>query len=112
MALAMVQGALFLATVNQLAKHLFEVKFMNPILPEPNRIDKLKGWLRMHRITYAKLAAQMGMSELRLGKIINRDYAMPHRVEQLRALGVPEELLPEARNTRLSYKKKQAATTL
>ncbi len=73
---------------------------MNPILPEPNRQDKLKGWLRARKMTYGALSKLLGMSVFHTGKLLNRDYATPARVARLRALGVPEELLPEAREWR------------
>ena len=83
---------------------------MHPILTEPTRIDNLKAWFAVRRVTQAELARMMGMSELHLNKLINRDYATPQRVEQLRTLGVPEDLLPEARERRPGRKPRTKPT--
>ncbi len=80
---------------------LNKVKAMDLILTEPTRIDKLKAWMGMHHITQAKLAAYLGMCVQRVCKdVVNSDAVPSRRVEQLRILGVPEELLPQARDRR------------
>ena len=67
---------------------------MSFMLPEPTRKDKLKGWLCAHRLTYAGIGAQLGMAAASVFHIFNSDTARPERVEQLRSLGIPEDLLP------------------
>lgn len=80
---------------------------MHLILTEPTRIDKLKAWFIMRRITQGQLAKILGMSQFRTCKLLNRDHASPQRVEQLRTLGVPEDLLPETRVPQFGRKPKQ-----
>ncbi len=78
---------------------------MHLILTEPTRIDKLKGWLRMNRISQRQLARCMGMSQTKLNSlVVNSNHATEKRVEQLRTLGVPEELLPAVRERRPRHK--------
>lgn len=70
---------------------------MNLILPEPTRVDKLKGWLYTRRLTYEGIGQTLGLTSASVLKIVNSETARPERVEQLKSLGIPEELLPEPR---------------
>ena len=82
---------------------------MNIILPEPSRIDKLKGWLRTYRYTLNDVAKHMDLTARGVLLIINAETARPERVKQLKTLGVPEELLPEARYITPGRQRKCAA---
>lgn len=67
---------------------------MSLILSEPSRQDKLKGWLTSHRLTYADIGNKVGMVASSVFLMLRKETARPERVEQLKALGIPEELLP------------------
>jgi hypothetical protein len=72
---------------------------MKLILPEPSKLDKLRGWLSTYRLTYGDLAGAMGITTSAVGYLLTSQTARPERVEQLRDLGLPEDLLPVARYT-------------
>lgn len=64
------------------------------ILTEPNRKDKLKGWLLAHRLTHAMIGASLGMATSSVCLMLQKETARPERVEGLKALGIPAEFLP------------------
>lgn len=64
-------------------------------LNNPNRQDSLQAWLAYYRIAKKDLAQKIGVSQSMISKIIRGERAPAARLEQLVALGVPRELLPE-----------------
>ncbi len=79
------------------------------ILTEPSKKDKLKGWMVSHGLTYAKLGAGLDMAQSAVFALLHSDTARPERVEQLKALGVPAEFLPEPKYTPPGPKPRRAA---
>ncbi len=62
---------------------------------ELNRQEKLKIWLLANKISQRWLAEQLGISQQALSMILLGKRRPRKRIEQLVALGVPRELLPE-----------------
>lgn len=67
---------------------------MNSSLPKITRKDKLRGWMAANRMTYAFIGAQLGISNVAAHKCLMREFTGARRVAELRALGIPETLLP------------------
>jgi transcriptional regulator with XRE-family HTH domain len=61
----------------------------------PSRQDKCKAWLVERGITLTQLAREMGVSSMMISHIIAGRKAPKARIEQLKKLGIPAELLPE-----------------
>ncbi len=66
-------------------------------IAEPNRIDNIKAWLSARHLTHADVGQALGITAAAVTKMLNNDHARPERVAQLREIGIPEDLLPEAR---------------
>lgn len=72
---------------------------MNTTLPlaTDERIAELNAWFARMRLKKADVAAEMGIHPSMLSRIISGDRAPIKRIEQLKSLGVPDELLPQAK---------------
>lgn len=66
-------------------------------LIDPNGSDRqtsLKAWLVYHGVPMHKLASAIGVHPSMVSRIIRGERAPAKRIQQLIALGIPEELLP------------------
>lgn len=52
-------------------------------------------WLRENRVSLASLARQIGVSQVSVSKWVQAESIPTKRLEQLKQLGIPEELLPK-----------------
>lgn len=64
----------------------------------PTRQERLKLWLWSNNVPQAEIARRLGVAKSSVGYWIRRDFLSAQRVEQLRELGIPEDLLPCARD--------------
>ena len=69
----------------------------NLIFTNVSRQDKLKIWLDLSGISYAKLAEIMMVESSVARRLCKGDSVSPYRWSQLQAVGIPEELLPESK---------------
>lgn len=65
---------------------------------ELTRQERLKLWLWKVNRTQTDLAREMGVSNSTIGYWMRRDHLPSWRVSQLREFGIPEDLLPEAKD--------------
>ncbi len=71
-----------------------------------SRQARLRGWLMDQGLTLSEVSRRMGIS-IRGASLLCRAETVPiHRREQLRALGIPDELLPEGHVVRFGPKPK------
>jgi transcriptional regulator with XRE-family HTH domain len=63
--------------------------------PDSDRIDELQAYLAKHRVSKKELAKQLGVHPSMISRIISGERAPAGRLDQLVALGIPRELLPE-----------------
>ena len=61
---------------------------------EAFRVFRLKSYLSEINVTGRALAARMGVTEARVSNILGGESCPPQHLAVLRAVGVPEELLP------------------
>lgn len=59
------------------------------------RFSRLKSWLALNGVSQKDLADSLGISASMVSKIIKGERAPRHRIEQLIAYGIPNDLLPE-----------------
>ena len=77
---------------------------MNSLLPSDltliplSRQAQLRGWLAEKGLSWAFLGRRMGISAKAVALLCRNEAIAPHRWAQLRDLGLPAALLPEARN--------------
>ena len=67
------------------------------IFKNVTRQDKLKIWLDLSGISYAKLAEMLVVEPSVARRLCKGDSVSPYRWAQLQAVGIPEELLPESK---------------
>lgn len=65
---------------------------------EPTRQELLHLWFRRNGIRQREIAARLGMSETCFCRLLRKDSISTWRHQQLLALGLPPELLPQARD--------------
>lgn len=70
------------------------------------RQHALRQWMRDRDITWAALAAALGLSLSRTKEIVREDYVSTNVHARLWALGLPADLLPEARDRKRGPKPK------
>ena len=68
------------------------------ILTLASRRDALTAWLAVHRMPRNKLALALQVHPSMITRILNSDRAPKRRIEQLAALGIPQEYLPSPSN--------------
>ncbi len=61
------------------------------------RKTALRAWLTYHEMDLFSIAGRLGVAHSTVTRLLKRDRASIKRVEQLRNLGIPRELLPEAK---------------
>ena len=61
------------------------------------RQQRFEMWKSLSKKTYCGLAKKMGVSHVAVRNFCLSESAPPERVEQLRLLGVPQDLLPTPR---------------
>lgn len=66
--------------------------------PPVTRQERLKLWLWKTGISQADIARKLEVSKASVGYWIRREQLSAERVAQLREFGIPEELLPEAKD--------------
>ncbi len=59
------------------------------------RKTALRAWLAYHEMDLFFIADRIGAAHSTVTRLLKRDRASYKRVEQLRALGIPGELLPQ-----------------
>lgn len=69
-------------------------------LTQPDRQAKLDAFLSVHRISKSHLAQLLGIHVSYVGKICSGERRPKEHIEQLIALGIPAELLPEPNDGR------------
>lgn len=69
-------------------------------LKKPGRQARLNAWIAQHGLRKCDLARALGVSPAMISEIISGRSAPRGRIEQLVALGVPEDLLPEPNDVR------------
>ena len=69
----------------------------NLIFTNVSRQDKLKIWLDLSGISYAKLAEMLVVEPSVARRLCKGDSVSPYRWSQLLSVGIPEELLPESK---------------
>lgn len=71
------------------------------LLKRPTRESELDAWFARHRIKKAAAAKALGISGQRLGQLLRGIYLTPEwRGRLVGELGVPEHLLPHAKEYR------------
>lgn len=60
------------------------------------RQERLLIWIRRKGTTQAKIASELGMGKVAVGRLLFSERASSWRVQQLRDYGIPEDLLPRA----------------
>jgi IS30 family transposase len=60
-----------------------------------DRKTALKAWLAYHEMDLFFIAGRIGVAHSTVTRLLKRDKASYKRVGQLRALGIPGELLPQ-----------------
>jgi len=65
------------------------------LLAGMNRPQALRAFLTYVNINRATLSALLGLDGSGVTRLLRADMAPAHRVDQLRGLGIPDELLPE-----------------
>jgi len=63
--------------------------------PDTDRADELRAYLAKNRLSKKELAKQLGVHPSMISRIISGERAPAGRLDQLAALGIPRELLPE-----------------
>ena len=61
------------------------------------RQAQLASWLAINELTRTSIASELGLSSAYVGQLLNGKRLTPKRIEQLKGLGIPEELLPPLR---------------
>lgn len=69
-------------------------------LKQPSRQARLNAWIAQNGLRKCDLARALGVSPAMISEIISGRSAPRGRIEQLVALGVPEDLLPEPSDAR------------
>lgn len=62
------------------------------------RQERLKVWLWRNNLPQAAIARKLGVAKATVGYWIRAEHLPTERVAMLRELGIPAELLPEARD--------------
>lgn len=60
------------------------------------RQERLSVWLKRNKLSASKIGQKIGVSAQYSWRILRAERAPVARVEQLRALGIPDSLLPRA----------------
>jgi hypothetical protein len=68
-------------------------------LTDAPRQDQLRAWIFLYGPSFSAMAREMGITPKAVIDLCKAETAPPPRVEQLKALGLPENLLPEGRYT-------------
>ncbi|MDD6181133.1 MAG: helix-turn-helix domain-containing protein [Desulfovibrionaceae bacterium] len=68
------------------------------MLQDLSREEQLLIWMRRNGLTYSKVAKMLGISRMSVQRLCTADRIPTSRSRQLKKLGIPEELLPEARD--------------
>lgn len=61
-----------------------------------SRLIEFKVWLLRRGLTMVQFADAIGVKQSRLTAMLKADKITPENLERLRAVGIPEEFLPEA----------------
>lgn len=77
----------------------------------PSRQARLRAWMALHGVTNLELARRIGVHYSTVSLILNGHRAPADRIEALVAVGVPEELLPEAQEPKKRGRKPKTQAT-
>ena len=72
-----------------------ENTLVNPNIPPRSRQDDLKAWLAEQGLSLPELGRRLGVSAQGVFYMLKSNTIHPYRHDQLKGLGIPEELLPE-----------------
>jgi len=61
------------------------------------RTTALRAWLAYHEMDLFSIAGRLGVAHSTVTRLLKREKASLKRVEQLRNLGIPRELLPQTK---------------
>lgn len=59
------------------------------------RQEQLRAWIFLYGPSFSEIARQIGVTPKSAIALCKAETAPPYRVEQLKSLGLPEDLLPE-----------------
>lgn len=76
---------------------------------EPTRQERLHLWFRRSGLSQAAVARHLGISPVSFGRWLRAERLPVRNVAMMRELGMPEELLPLARDVRPGRRGKNAA---
>jgi len=75
----------------------------------PTRQEALNIWISREGLSHARIARALGLTQSAVSKMLKRDTAPVHRVEQLREFGIPLHLLPQPVNLKPGPKPRSEA---
>lgn len=77
-------------------ENLYDDKQLSRPPQEASRVDHLRAWMVLHKVTFVALGEQLGITGSAAQLLMKGERMAVRRHGQLVALGVPEELLPPA----------------